>query len=53
MYMTQDLIKFYSQGLDENGKVKGYHGGCGVEPSFAEDAKLAKLPYDSAWFKKP
>ncbi len=53
MYMTQDLIKFYSKGLGDDGKLRGYHGGCGVEPSFAEDARLAKFDYDPAWFKKP
>lgn len=53
MYAVQDLIKFYSQGLGEDGKLRGYHAGCGVEPTFAEDARLARFPYDPAWFKAP
>jgi pilus assembly protein CpaF len=51
MYAVQELIKFNSEGLDENGKLRGYHAGCGVEPTFAQDAKLARLPYDPAWFR--
>jgi len=52
-YRVQELITFYSQGLDEDGKLRGVHGGCGVEPTFAEEARLRRLPYDPDWFKKP
>ena len=53
MYVTQDLMKFYSQGLDDDGKVRGFHGGCGVEPTFAEEAVLGRLKYDKSWFDLP
>jgi len=53
MFRTQDLMKFYSQGLDENDKLRGFHAGCGVEPTFAEEAVLSKLLYDKSWFNAP
>lgn len=52
-YVVQDLIKFYSEGLDEEDRLKGFHAGCGVEPTFAEEAVLGKLNYDPKWFKTP
>ena len=52
-YAVQDLMKFYSKGLDENGKIQGVHGGCGNIPTFAEEAKLARLKMNDNWFKVP
>jgi len=52
-YVVQDLMKFYSKGLDADGKIQGVHGGCGNTPTFAEEAKLARLPIDDKWFKVP
>ena len=52
-FRTQDLIKFYSQGLDDNGKLQGFHAGCGVEPTFAEEAVLGRLNYEKSWFDAP
>ncbi len=52
-FRTQDLIKFYSQGLDDNDKLQGFHAGCGVEPTFAEEAVLGRLKYEKSWFDAP
>jgi len=52
-YRVQDLIKFYSEGLDEDGKLSGFHAGCGALPTFAEEAKLRRLPFEDSWFKAP
>ena len=52
-YRVQDLIKFYSEGLDEDGKLKGFHAGCGALPTYAEEAKLSRLPFEDDWFKAP
>jgi pilus assembly protein CpaF len=52
-YRTRELMKFYSQGLDEDGNLRGFHSGCGVEPTFAEEAVLGRLQYDPSWFHAP
>ena len=52
-YRVQELFKFYSKGLDEDGKIHGVHGGCGNLPTFTEEAALRRLPFDENWFKVP
>jgi pilus assembly protein CpaF len=33
---TQDIFVFEQQGIDEQGRVRGYHRATGVRPRFSE-----------------
>lgn len=39
----QDIFLWHQEGLDENGKVMGYHKATGVRPKFADRAKSKGL----------
>ena len=43
---TQDIFQFEQQGIDEQGRVRGYHRATGVRPRFSDRLERAgiKLP---------
>ena len=49
-YHCQDLIRFEIDRLDDEGKIIGSHRGCGVLPTFFDEAAMAKLPIKKDWF---
>jgi pilus assembly protein CpaF len=40
---TQDIFVFEQQGLDEQGRVRGYHRATGVRPRFCERLERAGI----------
>jgi pilus assembly protein CpaF len=45
---TQDIFTFEQEGLDKDGRVRGYHRATGVRPKFSEQLLRAgiELPAD-------
>ncbi len=52
-YRTQDLMRFYPESLDEDGKIIGRHAGCDNIPTFAAQARMRRMPFEESWFTKP
>ena len=52
-YVTQDLMRFETQGLDDKGNLIGKHVGTGVMPTFFEEAELRGIELEASWFNAP
>ena len=47
---TQDIFVFEQQGIDENGRVIGFHRATGVRPKFADRLLRAGIELNSEIF---
>ena len=49
---TQELFLFKNEGLNEDGRVRGHHTGCGIVPTFIEEVKDAGVSFDLGLFNE-
>lgn len=49
---TQELFEFRREGTTDEGKVLGRHVSCGVVPTFLEEIRVRRLPFDLRMFQE-
>lgn len=50
---SQEIFRFKSKGLSDEGKILGAHGGCGIVPTFIDEINALGLSVDLSIFNQP